>query len=154
LSPEATAKLQRNWHSNETTKLYLALTRERQEESLSFSFPLKNEKKKLQEALTLATPLEVYERSTLMEVEIKTGRKHQIRRHFARNAMHIIGDRMYGKGGINNLYRERYGVQRIFLHAHKLAFIHPFNGEKLELDCPLPPDLRIALEKLRQGGRA
>ncbi len=70
----------------------------------------------------------------------RTGRYHQIRRHLAHLAHHVIGDTMHGKGRINNTLRERYGLPRLCLHAARLECAHPSAG-RLEVRAPLAPDL-------------
>jgi 23S rRNA pseudouridine1911/1915/1917 synthase len=76
---------------------------------------------------------------SLLHVSLDTGRTHQIRVHMQAIGHPVIGDRQYG--GI-----VRYGLQRQFLHAARLAFPHPVTGAELELRSPLPDDLRAALE--------
>ncbi|MCO4753339.1 MAG: hypothetical protein KC478_02600 [Bacteriovoracaceae bacterium] len=149
LNPDAVRKLQENWHEDSTTKKYMALARGVHEEDLEFKFALRNDNKVEQQALTLASPLEKFERSTLMDIEIKTGRKHQIRRHFSRRVSHVIGDRKYGKKAINDFYKDNYGLDRIFLHAYKLSFIHPITQVPVTINCPLPEDLSAPLDKMR-----
>jgi 23S rRNA pseudouridine1911/1915/1917 synthase len=65
-----------------------------------------------------------------MEVELVTGRKHQIRVHMNGLACPIIGDPMYGKAG--------NPAERLGLHAAKLSFNHPVTEERMELESPLP----------------
>lgn len=83
-------------------------------------------------------PVEVAELTCTLE----TGRTHQIRAHFAAIGHPLAGDATYG-GPV------RYGLQRQFLHAHRLVFDHPLSGERLDLSAPLPPDLERALELAR-----
>lgn len=153
LVPEAVKEIQAKWADESTKKKYVALVRDTiYTEVTRFEFSLKNDNKIPQEALTIATPLEHFEDSTLMEVEIKTGRKHQIRRHFSRRCTAVAGDRMYGKKPFNDRYLNDFGLQRIFLHAQSLSFIHPFSSEEIEITCPLPDDLSRTLENIRRSG--
>lgn len=78
----------------------------------------------------------------LLEVEPVTGRTHQIRVHLAAIGHPIVGDAVYG--------RPSPLVDRQFLHAWKLAFGMPLGGRQVEFESPLPPDLREALEALRE----
>ncbi|MBC76699.1 MAG: pseudouridylate synthase [Halobacteriovoraceae bacterium] len=150
LNQEAVRSLQSSWHEESTRKIYTALARGRHESPQEYSFALRNEQKVEQEALTLTRPKELFERSTLLEVEIKTGRRHQIRRHLSRRIANVIGDRKYGKKAINDHYRDIYGIDRIFLHATQLSFIHPITEKEVEINCPLPVDLQNSLSKMRQ----
>jgi 23S rRNA pseudouridine1911/1915/1917 synthase len=82
--------------------------------------------------------------TTLLEVTLETGRTHQIRVHLASIGHPILGDPTYGRGR-----SDRLGLDRQFLHSHRLAFRHPFRGDELDLRSPLPPDLARALARAR-----
>jgi 23S rRNA pseudouridine1911/1915/1917 synthase len=86
---------------------------------------------------------ELLPRESYVEVKLETGRTHQIRAHFAAIGHPLTGDATYG-GAI------RYGLERPFLHAHRLAFAHPVSGERLSFSSPLPADLEAALELARR----
>ena len=79
---------------------------------------------------------------TLLEVALETGRTHQIRVHLEAIDLPIAGDPVYGVPG-------DLGLERQFLHAARLAFEHPFTGERIETESPLPDDLAAALERAR-----
>ncbi|MCD6363414.1 MAG: RluA family pseudouridine synthase [Synergistetes bacterium] len=93
------------------------------------------------EAITFFRVLKRYEGFTLVEVQIKTGRTHQIRVHFSYQGYPIAGDEVYGEGKLPSLKRQ-------FLHAYKLAFSHPCTEKKLSFTSPLPQDLRRFLRSL------
>jgi tRNA pseudouridine65 synthase len=98
-------------------------------------------------ALTEFVPLAHKDRWTLVEALPQTGRMHQIRRH-ARHLNHpIVGDVNYGKGDINRLFREQYGLHRLALHSWRMR-VPQANGNILELEAAIPDDLRLPLEKL------
>jgi 23S rRNA pseudouridine1911/1915/1917 synthase len=78
--------------------------------------------------------------STLLRVRLQTGRTHQIRVHMQAIGHPVCGDHEYG-------HKDRYGLQRQFLHAARLAFTHPITGEELDLRSPLPADLAAALAR-------
>lgn len=92
-------------------------------------------------ARSLARVLERREDSTLFEVEIETGRPHQIRIHLAAAGWPLVGDPLYEVGGAPrpDALPGDLGYQ---LHAHRLGFTHPLSGEALELCAALPPSLR------------
>jgi 23S rRNA pseudouridine1911/1915/1917 synthase len=95
------------------------------------------------------TRVEVRERleaATLVEAAPLTGRTHQIRVHLAAVGHPILGDRAYGGGGDD---ARRLGLTRPFLHAWRLSLAHPVSGEDVDLEEPLPADLRIALARAR-----
>jgi 23S rRNA pseudouridine1911/1915/1917 synthase len=83
--------------------------------------------------------VELLPRETYLEARLETGRTHQIRAHFAAIGHPLTGDVTYGGA-------QRYGLDRQFLHAHRLAFRHPATGEALSFASPLPPALAAALE--------
>ena len=91
------------------------------------------------EARTHFTVLELLPRETYLEAQLETGRTHQIRAHFAAIGHPLSGDETYGGAA-------RYGLQRQFLHAHRLAFRHPRTSERLTFTSPLPEELARALE--------
>lgn len=95
---------------------------------------------------TLFRRLALYHDTTLVEASPYTGRTHQIRVHAAWLGHAIIGDERYGENEINRDFRQR-GYKRLFLHAHKLQFVHPVSGETLKLVAPLPDDLQVQLDK-------
>ena len=150
-SSEAARKLQETWSDDNTEKIYLALINGVLKGAVILDAPLLSQKKIKQEALTLARPTELFREASLMEVEIKSGRRHQIRRHFATAGKHVVGDRMYGKKRINDYFLNNFGVERTFLHSHKLQFNHPFSNEKVKIVSPLPDDLAGVLEKMRKS---
>jgi 23S rRNA pseudouridine1911/1915/1917 synthase len=94
-----------------------------------------------------------FTRYTLLDVEIKTGRTHQIRVHLAWLRHPVVGDDAYGAGRDNTIQdaRVRSAVQslgRQFLHAERLGFRHPRTGEFLKFNAPLPPELSALLERI------
>jgi 23S rRNA pseudouridine1911/1915/1917 synthase len=86
--------------------------------------------------------LEVLPRETYLEARLETGRTHQIRAHFAAIGHPLSGDVTYGGA-------RRPGLERQFLHAHRLAFDHPQGGERLSFTSELPADLAAALDAAR-----
>ncbi len=84
---------------------------------------------------------------TLLEAELLTGRTHQIRVHLAHLGFPLAGDDKYGDFAWN---RElvKAGLKRMFLHAARLAFVHPVSGAPMKLESPLPADLARYLDAL------
>jgi 23S rRNA pseudouridine1911/1915/1917 synthase len=83
------------------------------------------------------------EGQALVELNILTGRTHQIRVHMAFLGCPVVGDNVYG------FRKQRVGLKRHFLHAAKLAFDHPKTGERMSFESPLPSGLQNVLEKMR-----
>jgi 23S rRNA pseudouridine1911/1915/1917 synthase len=97
-------------------------------------------------ALTNFQVIDVFNRAALLEVELITGRTHQIRVHLAYIGHPVVGDPEYGIVG--ELERE-LRLARQFLHAYELSFPHPGTGELLTFQDPLPRDLEEALNHIK-----
>lgn len=87
-------------------------------------------------------------RATLVDVEIHTGRTHQIRVHAAFSGHPVAGDDKYGDREFNTAMKE-LGLRRMFLHARSMAFTWPDSGKKCRIDASLPGDLQAVLGRLR-----
>jgi 23S rRNA pseudouridine1911/1915/1917 synthase len=96
------------------------------------------------DAVTWFELREVLGERTLLEVRLETGRTHQISVHLEAIGLPVSGDPVYGAGG-------DLGLERQFLHAHRLRFDHPVTGAELDLASPLPADLAAALDRARAG---
>jgi 23S rRNA pseudouridine1911/1915/1917 synthase len=94
------------------------------------------------DAVTAFAVRERFENATFLEAAPRTGRTHQIRVHLSSIGHPILGDRTYGGGGDD---AKRLGLGRPFLHAWSLSFVHPVTGAPVEVEEPLPEDLRAAL---------
>ncbi|MDQ1591266.1 MAG: rRNA synthase [Pyrinomonadaceae bacterium] len=104
-------------------------------------------------ALSLYRVRRPYERFTLLDVQIKTGRTHQIRVHLAHLKHPVVGDKVYNGGRDTTIadVRVRAAIRamgRQFLHAERLGFRHPQTGDALSFDAPLPAELSRMLEAL------
>lgn len=148
LSSDATRALQEIWGTGSVTKEYHCLVRRHLFEPGHFDYELSDDSGVKRQALTRYWPLQRFANTTLLRVEIDTGRRHQIRRHFARCCHNLVGDTMYGKGVTNNFFRDHFNLHRIFLHASRLQFRHPFTEEIVTIECPLPPLLEDVIAKL------
>lgn len=84
--------------------------------------------------------------AALVEVELQTGRQHQIRAHLAHAGLPVIGDAVYGPG------HALVPTSRLLLHAAMLGFAHPVTGHGLHVESPLPADFTRALRALRRRG--
>lgn len=99
------------------------------------------------EARTHYRVLEEFGLYSLLELRLETGRTHQIRVHMLHRNRPVLGDQLYTP----RRGRPALGLERQFLHAHKLGFHHPSSGEWVEFSSPLPPDLQLVLDRLRGG---
>jgi tRNA pseudouridine65 synthase len=87
-------------------------------------------------------------RYALVELEPETGRRHQLRRHFASISHPIVGDSTYGKGRHNRLFAQLFGVSRLFLACTRLEFEHPTTGERIAVDAGPGPGFEELLHRL------
>ncbi len=99
-------------------------------------------------ALTRWRVVERFPGAALLEVDLETGRQHQIRVHLAHVGMPVLGDSVYGKD-----VRAPVAVRRQMLHARRLGFTHPATGRPLRVESPLPADFEKALATLRAKRR-
>ena len=141
--------------NHEVKKTYIALVRGVvKENQATINMPIaRSEKdrtkmavsKKGKEAITHITVLERFDGFTLLEVNIETGRTHQIRVHLSQIGYPIVGDFVYSNG------RNPFGVEGQMLHSAKLDFVHPTKGEKMHLEAKLPEYFEDVLKILRKG---
>jgi 23S rRNA pseudouridine1911/1915/1917 synthase len=113
-------------------------------------------------SLTRFRLLERWRAADLLAVRLHTGRTHQIRVHLRFLGHPVVGDPIYGQNwqrgmlGAGGRWAEEFDRQvgRLFLHAARLAFLHPVTQEELSFTSPLPERLRSALEWARSTGSA
>ena len=85
--------------------------------------------------------------AALLEVNLETGRTHQIRVHMAHLGCPLLGDTLYGGRGAKR--REGPEAERPMLHARRLGFRHPRTGAEVRVEAPVPEDLLRVLAALR-----
>lgn len=145
LSKESARQLCEQFERREVRKVYVALVRGAPPAELVIDHPLKPDNSEVpQPAVTHVRLLRQLGRYAWVQAEPRTGRLHQIRRHLKHVSCPLIGDVRYGKGEHNRLFRERYALHRLALHAARLEL------PGLRVDAPLPPDLARALELLER----
>ena len=111
--------------------------------------PLKSGAK---QAITKYHPVEQFKDYTLLDIQLLTGRTHQIRAHMSYIRHHVVGDIKYGDFKINNVFKREFNFENQFLHAYKLKFLDikgPLNYLKnQEFSVNLPNELQKILNKL------
>ena len=103
------------------------------------------------EAITGYRARERFPGWTLLELDLVTGRTHQIRVHLTAIGHPVAGDPIYATGAAR---RGPDGLERLFLHAWRIEFAAPSDGHLVRVTAPLPADLEAVLERLRLGDRA
>ena len=101
-------------------------------------------------SITHYKTLEVFPAVTSLEIELETGRTHQIRVHFSALHHPLVGDLTYGA---DPTLATRLGVSRPWLHAKELGFTHPASGEQLSFTAEYPEDLTRSLQILSDISR-
>lgn len=86
--------------------------------------------------------------ATVVRAKLVTGRTHQIRRHFNGIGHSVAGDTRWGNDGFNRYMQREHGLERLFLHAASLSFVHPASKETVSFVAPLPEALLKIVEKL------
>ena len=171
LSSEVASLLSKQFTATTMNKTYWAVVRgytnnsgvvdsDLQEEQDKMTDKLADKDKPAQSAIThyerLATtelpyPVGRYDsvRYSLVSLQPKTGRKHQLRRHLKRIFHPIVGDTTHGDGKQNTFLREQFGLSRLMLHAKSIGFKHPISGEELLIEAGVPEDFSLMLERLK-----
>ena len=98
-------------------------------------------------SITHYDTLEAFRAASLLEIDLETGRTHQIRVHMSAVRHPCVGDLLYGA---DPTLAARLGVKRQWLHAIRLGLEHPTTGEWMEFESPYPEDLTRSLELIRQ----
>jgi len=106
-------------------------------------------------AITHYKVLEKFQAHTSLKVNLETGRTHQIRVHMAHLRHPLIGDPVYGarlqlpKNADDYVKEVMRGFKRQALHAKRLSFQHPESGKELNFEVPMPDDMAVLIEALR-----
>lgn len=159
LQKELISSLQTQFQSGEVEKVYWAILRGYTEDSGTIDYALTNDRGKKQDALTsyktiartdIDVPFGKFQTSrySLVEARPKTGRMHQLRKHFAHILHPIIGDRPHGCNKQNKLFLEKWKMDKMLLHAKELAFDHPLTSERILLQATLSNEFNQMLDIL------
>jgi tRNA pseudouridine65 synthase len=144
-------------------KEYLAIVRGFTPEAGSIDYALKNDKDKIQDALTHFTTISKAEipyalekhatqRYSLVMAKPVTGRMHQLRKHFSHIFHPIIGDRPHGCNKQNRFFKNQFAMDTMMLHALSLEFQHPVSGGLIKIDAPLHGEFERMIDTIGLGG--
>jgi tRNA pseudouridine65 synthase len=148
LSKEVEKLMQMQFQENMVNKKYLAIVRGHTPDEEAIDYPLRKENGTPQEAFTnyktlaraeLNVPLGNHptSRYSLVEAKPETGRMHQLRKHFSHIFHPIIGDRTHGCNKQNKLFKERWELDTMLLHASQINFNHPVTGNPVHIEAAL-----------------
>lgn len=84
-------------------------------------------------------------RLSYLEIDLITGKTHQIRVQAASRHLPVVGDDVYGSFDLNRNFKKNLNARRLFLHAHQISLKHPASGQPLQITAPLPEDLITVL---------
>jgi tRNA pseudouridine65 synthase len=151
LSSEHARRLHDSFSSREVQKKYLALVRGKPPAHGVIDSPM--EKREGGPKVDATTEYETLfmsdlARLSLVAVQPRTGRRHQIRRHLRRINHPVAGDVRYAKGAENRFYRVELGLYRLALHAQRLSFEHPATGECVAFESDIPEDLAEPMRRI------
>lgn len=160
LSPSAAHTIERAFADDRVAKRYLALVRGMAPDAITVDHPIaKDEGKPKLPSQTHVARLAhcevendetgVTRRYSWVEARPVTGRPHQVRRHLKHITHPIVGDVRYGKAEHNHLFRRRFGLERLVLHAEALSLPHPTEARQVCVNAPLPRELAALLRALR-----
>ena len=150
-------EMQKQFADNKVKKVYLAIVRGHTEGNGNIDYPLRKENGTLQEAFTTYQTLKQAEldvpfgkhptsRYSLIEATPATGRMHQLRKHFAHIFHPIIGDRTHGCNKQNKLFKEKWKMDTMLLHAQSLTFIHPVTLNKIVIEASIQDEFVRAMK--------
>jgi len=145
------------FQAGSVVKKYLAILRGYAPPSLDIDYPLAKENGVMQDAFTSFITLGQAElpipfgkhptsRYSLVEATPKTGRMHQLRKHFAHIFHPIIGDRKHGCNKQNRFFKEQFEMTTMLLHASELRFVHPITLAEITLRATLQAEFMAAMD--------
>ena len=158
-STEYVSKFQELFTNDEIQKTYYGVVRGFSPASKIIDSPVKGRDAdvykdaethlKTLENITLNIPVKPYDTSrySLVELQPKTGRLHQLRIHMNKISHPLINDAKYGDKNHDLMYEREFGWTNLFLHAGSLEFTHPFTQQQLNLKAPFPKDWRDLFAK-------
>jgi len=162
LSKDVEKLMQQQFSCNLVGKKYLAIVRGHTPDEQEIDYPLRKENGTLQDAFTkyktlaraeLNVPLGSHptSRYSLIEANPQTGRMHQLRKHFAHIFHPIIGDRTHGCNKQNKLFKERWELDTMLLHASQLSFKHPVTQMPVHIEAFLQDEFLRMMEVMGWG---
>lgn len=160
LNRDTNSKIQQRFTENKVNKKYVAIVRGFTEDAGVIDYPLTNDKGKTQDAITKYKTIQQAEidipsgkyntsRFSLVEIYPQAGRYHQIRKHFAHIMHPIIGDRPHGCNKQNKLFKEKFNMITMMLHASEVSFLYPGLSEEIIIEAHLHNEFKRVLRLMK-----
>lgn len=157
MDKSAEIAMHKQFQENRIEKKYLTILRGHTPDQGEIDYALKKENGTMQDAVTLYKTLNRAEldvpfgshptsRYSLVEANPQTGRMHQLRKHFSHIFHPIIGDRKHGCNKQNKLFKEKWEMTTMMLHASSLSFVHPVHQTQVLIQAPIQPEFRRVME--------
>lgn len=157
---EAIQNIQLDFVHHRIQKTYYAIVRGFAPEQITIDHPIKSDDGNEKEAITELERISTTEldipygnhsssRYSFVKLMPKTGRMHQLRKHMQHLRHPIIGDRPHGCNKQNKLFRERWNMTTMLLHAKSLEFTHPITKKSIEIDADFHNEYRRMLDELK-----
>ncbi len=155
LDKETEKAMQQAFAENKVQKKYLAIVRGHTPDEQDIDYPLRKDNGILQDAFTTYKTLQRAEldvalgahatsRYSMVEARPTTGRMHQLRKHFSHIFHPVIGDRTHGCNKQNRMFKEKWEMNVMLLHASELSFQHPVTGIQIHIQASLQEEfLRV-----------
>lgn len=157
LDKETEIAMQKQFQESLVVKSYLAIVRGYAPLAMEIDYPLAKENGTLQDAQTNFVTLQQSEiplaigqhpisRYSLVKANPKTGRMHQLRKHFAHIFHPIIGDRPHGCNKQNRYFKEHLQMNTMLLHALDLTFIHPISKQSVKIEATVQSEFKRMMD--------
>lgn len=162
LNKEVEVAMHKQFMKSDVTKKYLAILRGYAPAEMEIDYPLMKENGMMQEAITCFRTLQYAEipyalgkhltsRYSLVEAVPKTGRMHQLRKHFAHIFYPIIGDRKHGCNKQNHFFKEQWDMTTMMLHASELTFKHPVTDDPIKIKAKVSDEFGRVMHLMGWG---
>ena len=160
LEEELHKTMQVAFANKEIQKKYLAIVRGFTDDEGTIDYPLQKENGNMQEAVTHYKTLDRVElniplgsfptsRYSFLEITPETGRYHQIRRHLDHIFHPIIGDRPHGCNKQNKMFKEKFGLMTMMLHAKELTFVHPITRQQIIITADMQQEFTRMISEMK-----
>jgi tRNA pseudouridine65 synthase len=159
LNENCNRAMQMQFSEGKVNKKYHAIVRGFTDDEMDIDYPLRREDGVVQSAFTSFKTMKRVEvempsgkhatsRYSMLELKPTTGRMHQLRKHLAHVLHPIIGDRPHGCNKQNKIFKEKFEMDTMLLHAVEIQFSHPVTGDAIEIKASYQPEFKRMISVL------